>query len=141
MKAVRSWFWLLALATSAICAAAAPFAFDRQQVVDMAVALVRSNFAKHPAAAIPGVDFDHPQLTAVRAEPRRDFIFVSFSSSFARWGTYAIFELCGSSARAVPNGVGKVIDIGDFREIVAGIRPTTRLALPDVCSASPQSQQ
>ena len=136
MKAIRTCFSCLALAMPAICAAAAPFNFDRRQTIELAVELVRSNFAKHPAAAIPGVDFDHPQMTAVRTPPGRDFIFVSFDSTFAKWGTYAIFELCGPAARVVPNGIGKVINIGDFREIVAGIRPTTRLALPDVCGAS-----
>jgi hypothetical protein len=137
MKALRPCLWLLGVAIPAISAAAAPFDFDRRQAIDMAVTLVRSNFAKHPAAAIPGVDFDHPLVTAVRTQARRDFIFVSFASTFAKWGTYAIFELCGPTARAVPNGVGKVIDIGDFREIVAAIGPTTRLALPDVCGANP----
>ena len=136
MKAVPPCLLLLAVAMPAIGSAAEPFDFNRGQTIDMAVTLVRSNFAKHPAAAIPGVDFDHPEVTAVRTQPHRDFIFVSFASTLANWGTYAIFELCGPSARAVPNGVGKVIDIGDFRAIVAGIRPTTRLALPDVCSAS-----
>ncbi len=136
MKAIRPCLWLLAVAAPAICAAATPFHFDRRQTVDLAVTLVRSSFAKHPAAAIPGVDFDHPRVTAVRTQAHRDFVFVSFASTLANWGTYAIFELCGPSAYAVPNGVGKVIDIGDFRAIVAGIRPTTRLALPEVCSAS-----
>jgi hypothetical protein len=140
MKAIKPCLWLLGAAMPAIGAAAGPFDFDRRQAIDMAVTLVRTNFAKHPAAAIPGVDFEHPLVTAVRTQPRRDFIFVSFASSFAQWGAYAIFEVCGPTARVVANGVGKVIDIGDFRAIVAGIGPKTRLALPDVCSKSPGPQ-
>ncbi|HZF14590.1 MAG TPA: hypothetical protein VE046_01480 [Steroidobacteraceae bacterium] len=137
MKTLNRWIALsaIALASLANATAAAP-AFDSKRAVELAATLIRLEFEKHPAAAIPGVDFDHPEVTAVRAGSGREFVFVSFHSTFANWGAYAIFELCGAPAHAVPNGYGKVIDIGDFRDAVAKIGPATKLALPKVCTAS-----
>jgi hypothetical protein len=132
----RIWLWAAALAGVAT-AAAAPPAFDRDRTIELATILIRAEFEKHPAAAIPGVDFEHPEVTAVRAASGRGIVFVSFASTFAKWGAYAILELCGEPPRAVPNGYGKVIDIGDFREAVARIGPATKLALPDVCAMHP----
>ncbi len=131
----RNWLWTAALAALAATASATPV-FDRERTVELATTLIRAEFAKHPAAAIPGVDFDHPAVAAVHAGSGREFVFVSFASTFARWGAYAIFELCGTPARAVPDGYGKVIDIGDFRDAVSRIGPATKLALPDACKAS-----
>jgi hypothetical protein len=126
--------WATALAGSA-SAADAPLHFDRQQVIEQATAQIRSEFQKHPQAALPGVDYDHPLVAAVRAQSQRSFVIVTFTSTLAKWGEYAIFEMCGTPARAVPNGAGKVIDIEIFREVVSGIGPTTKLALPNVCAA------
>jgi len=136
MKAIQLHVLLWAAAMAAPASAAdAQFHFDRQQVIERAIAQVRSEFQKHPQAALPGVDYDHPLVAALRAQSQRRFVIVTFTSTLAKWGEYAIFEMCGTPARAVPNGAGKVIDIEIFREIVSGIGPTTRLALPNVCAA------
>jgi len=132
----RTWLCAVALAGFANGAIALP-EFDRDRTAALATSLIRSEFEKHPQSAIPGVDFDHPVVTAARAGSGRNFVFVSFSSTFAKWGAYVIFELCVGPARAVPNGYGKVIDIDDFRHGVSRIGVATKLALPDVCAAKP----
>jgi hypothetical protein len=114
-------------------AADAPLHFDRQQTIALTTAHIRSEFQVHPAAALPGIEFEHPLVVAVRDQSRRRFVFVSFKSTLAHWGEYVIFELCGPSDHAVVNRAGKVIDIDYFREIVSKIGPTTTLALPNVC--------
>lgn len=136
MKTVnpRIWLWAVALAGFANGAMALP-EFDRERTVALATSLIRSEFEKHPQSTIPGVDFEHPVVMAAHAGAGRDFVFVSFTSTFAKWGAYVIFELCGSPTHAVPNGYGKVIDIDDFRHSVSKIGAATKLALPDVCAA------
>jgi hypothetical protein len=114
-------------------AAGAPFHFDRPQTIELATALIRSEFEKHPQAALPGVDIDHPLVVAVRDGAQRRFVFVSFASTLAQWGEYVIFELCGTPTRMVVNRAGRVIDVGFFREAVSKLGPTTKLGLPDVC--------
>jgi hypothetical protein len=126
--------WAAAMAGLA-SAAEAPFRFDRQQLIERAAAEIRSEFEKHPQAAVPGIDYGHPVVTAVRAQSQRRFVVVSFASTLAQWGEYVIFEQCRASVRIVPSGSGRVIDIGIFREVVSKIGPKTRLALPDACAA------
>jgi hypothetical protein len=136
INAVQLHVLLWAAAMAGLAGAAeAPLHFDRQQVIERASAQVRSEFAKYPQAALPGVDYGHPVITAVRAQSQRAFVVVSFASALASWGAYVIFEQCGKSVRVVPSGSGRVIDIGIFRETVSKIGPTTRLALPDACAA------
>lgn len=131
----RATLLTFSMLLSCTVSAAADYAFDRAKATELAATEVRELFAKYPQAAIAGVDFDHPAVVAVEASQERRLLYVSFDSSFAHWGAYAILELCGS--RLVPNGVGKVIEIGDFRQAVAHIGPGTRLALPDVCANRP----
>jgi len=125
----------LAALSGLASAADTPFRFDRQPTIELAVAHIRAEFEKHPQAALPGVDFEHPLVVAVRDGAQRRFVFVSFTSTLAKWGEYVIFELCGSPAHAVMNRAGKVIDIDFFREVVSKLGPTTKLALPNVCAA------
>lgn len=135
MRRIHVQAWLLAVAASwPACAADAPFHFDPRQAIELAVGQIRSEIDRHPQAAVPGVDFEHPRLAAVRAHSNRRFVFVSFDSALAKWGAYTILEVCDRPARLVPNGVGKVIDIEVFREVVSRIGPATTLALPSVCS-------
>jgi hypothetical protein len=136
MRAVQLLVVLWAAAMPGLAGAAdAPFPFDREQSIELATAYIRAEFQNHPQAALPGVDFEHPLVVGVRDGSQRRFVFVSFTSTLAKWGEYVIFELCGPSAHAVPNRAGKVIDIEFFREVVSKIDPTTRLALPNVCGA------
>ena len=125
---------LLCAACLSVAAAAAepPFKFDRQQAIDLAAARIRTEAQKYPQSAVPGVDFDHPLVAAVRAQQRK-FVFVSFTSTLAKWGEYASFEVCAGSTRVVPIASGKVIDIEAFRDEVARISPTTAVDLRNVC--------
>ena len=136
MRTVQRLLLACLAALSGLASAAdAPFRFDRQPTIELAVAHIRADFEKHPQDALPGVDFDHPLVVAVRDGAHRRFVFVSFTSTLAKWGEYVIVELCGSPAHAVVNGAGRVIDIDFFRKVVSKLGPTTKLALPNVCAA------
>jgi hypothetical protein len=133
MVAIRFAALLCAVCLSvAAVAAEPPFKFDRQQAIDLAAARIRTEAQKYPQSAVPGVDFDHPLVVAVRAQQRK-FVFVSFTSTLAQWGEYAAFEVCGASSKVVPIASGKVIDIEAFRDEVAGISQTTAVDLRNVC--------
>jgi hypothetical protein len=113
-------------------AAEPPFKFNRQQAIDLASARIHAEALKFPQSAVPGVDFGHPLVVAVRAQNRK-FVFVSFTSALAKWGEYAAFEVCSGSSNVVPIASGKVIDIEAFRDEVAKIRPKTAIDLRNVC--------
>jgi hypothetical protein len=133
MIAIRFAVVLFALSfLVAAGAAESPFQFDRQQAIDLAAARIRAEALKYPQSAVPGVDFDHPLVVAVRAQQRK-FVFVSFASTLAKWGEYAAFEVCGGSTKVVPIASGKVIDIEAFRDEVAKISRTTAVDLRNVC--------
>ncbi len=133
MVAIRFAALLLAVSLSgATDAAEPPFKFNREQAIELAAARIRAEALKYPQSAVPGVDFEHPLVVAVRAQQRK-FVFVSFTSTLAKWGEYAAFEVCGGSSKVVPIASGKVIDIEAFREEVAKISRTTAVDLRNVC--------
>lgn len=135
MVAIRFAALLLSVCLSATAGAAEPpFKFNRQQAIDLAAARIRAEARKYPQSALPGVDFDHPLVVAVRAQNRK-LVFVSFASTLAKWGEYAALELCGSSSKVIPIASGKVIDIEVFRNEVAKIGPATPIYLRNVCAA------
>jgi hypothetical protein len=133
MVAIRFTVVLLAAVWSlAAIAAEPPFQFDREQAIALAAARIRAEALKYPQSAVPGVDFDHPLVVAVRAQNRK-FVFVSFTSALAKWGEYAAFEVCSGSSNVVPIASGKVIDIEAFRDEVGKIGPKTAVDLRNVC--------
>jgi hypothetical protein len=133
MVAIRSAVVLLAAVWGlAAIAGEPPFQFDRQQAIELAAARIRAEALKYPQSAVPGVDFEHPLVVAVRAQHRK-FVFVSFISTLAKWGEYAAFEVCSGSSNVVPIASGKVIDIEVFREEVAKISRATAVDLRSVC--------
>jgi hypothetical protein len=71
----------------------------------------------------------------VRAQQRK-LVFVTFTSTLAKWGEYAAFEVCGGSLNVVPIASGKVIDIDAFRDEVVRINSTTHVELRRVCVES-----
>ena len=133
MIAIRIAALLLTASLSGASGAAEPsFKFNRAQAIELAAARIRAEAVKYPQSAVPGVDFEHPLVVAVRAQQRK-FVFVSFTSTLAKWGEYAAFEVCGGSLDVVPIASGKVIDIEAFRDEVAKITRTTAVDLRNVC--------
>ncbi len=126
-------YLLIASLSTMADAAEPPFKYDRQQVVELAVARIRAEAQRYPQSAIPGVDYDHPLVVAVRARHQRRFVFVSFTSTLANWGAYVVFEQCSASQNVLRSASGKVINIEMFRDLVSRIDSTTPIELRSVC--------
>jgi len=143
------WAWLLAALWPLLAHAAAPAAAaaprtgadpataaQRRMAVGLAVAHVRAEYRRFPQMALPGVDFDHPQVLARRAASGRRLIFVSFDSKLPQWGEYVTFEVCAHLARIVRIDGGKVADIGLYRRTVSTIDVATPNRLPSGCQSA-----
>ena len=109
---------------------------QRQTLVDLAVAHVRAEFRKYPQAALPGLDFDNPQVLARSAANGRRLVFVSFESKLARWGQYETFELCAHSSRIERVDSGRIGDVDLYRAMVSTINAATPSRLPYGCGLS-----
>ena len=109
---------------------------QRKTLVDLAVAHVRAEFRKYPQAALPGLDFDNPQVLARSAASGRRLVFVSFESKLARWGQYETFELCAHSTRIERVDSGRIGDVDLYRAIVSTINSATPSRLPYGCGSA-----
>jgi hypothetical protein len=121
---------LLANATEPATAA------QRQTAVGLAVTHVGAEFRRFPQVALPGVDFDHPQVLARRAASGRRLIFVIFDSELPNWGEYVVFEVCAHLARIVRIDSGKLSDVELYRRIVTTIDVSTPSQLPSGCQSA-----
>ena len=106
---------------------------QRKMAVGLAVAHVRAEFRKFPQSALPGLDFDHPQVIARTAGSGRRLVFVSFDSKLARWGQYVTFEVCAHSSRIVRVDSGRISDVDLYRKMVATVDVATPSRLPLGC--------
>lgn len=109
---------------------------QRKMAVGMAVAHLRAEYRKFPQAALPGLDFDHPQVLARSAASGRRLVFVSFDSKLARWGQYVTFELCAHSSRIARVDSGRISDIDLYRTLVSSTDVATPSRLPSGCRSS-----
>jgi hypothetical protein len=109
---------------------------QRKMAVGLAVAHLRAEIRKYPQAALPGLDFDHPQVLARSAAAGRQLVFVSFESKLARWGQYVTFELCAHSSRIERVDSGRISDVALYRAMVATINETTPSRLPSGCRSA-----
>lgn len=123
----------LSLLAAPVVSSAAPFAFDRQLAIDLAIAYVDADFRARPAIAIPGIDFEHPEVTTAIAAQSRRYVFVTFSSSKAREGAFATFQVCADTPSLMPVDSGTTGDIGAMRAAHGAVGPETHVALPDGC--------
>ena len=111
-------------------------ASQRKMAVGLAVAHVRAEYRKFPQSALPGLDFDHPQVIVRRAGSGRRLVFVSFDSRLARWGQYVTFEVCAHSSRIVRVDSGRISDVDLYRKMVATTDVATPSRLPSGCSSA-----
>ena len=105
-----------------------------QTAVGLAVSDLQAESLRFPQSTLPGVDFDHPQVTLRRAHGDRRLVFVSFDSKLARWGEYVAFEVCAHSSQVVRVDSGRVSDIDLYRQVVASIDATTPNVMPSGCT-------
>jgi hypothetical protein len=115
-----------------------PFTFDRQLAIGVAVSYVRSYFRSWPNAALPGIDYQHPDLIAVSDINHRQLVFVSFVSTkpgspSGHWGAVASFQLCKEPPVLRLVEVSTVGSIEAEREDTAKIDANTHVHLEDAC--------
>jgi hypothetical protein len=114
------------------------FAFDRQLAIELAVSYVKSYFRKWPSAALPDMDYQHPDLIAVRDIKHRQLVFVSFASTksgspWGHWGAVASFQLCKEPPVLRLVEISTVGSIESEREDTAKIDAHTHVHLEDAC--------
>ena len=109
---------------------------QRKMAAGLAVAHLRAEYRKFPQAALPGLDFDHPQVLARSAANGRRLVFVSFDSKLARWGQYVTFELCAHSSRLERVDSGRISDVDLYRAMVSTVDAATPNRLPSGCRSS-----
>lgn len=125
---------LLAVAMPVILAAGeVTTAAQRKMAVGLAVAHLRAEMRKFPQSALPGIDYDHPQVLARNARGGRRLIFVSFNSKLANWGEYVAFEVCAHSSRVVRVDTGRLNDVALYRRMLATSDAATPNRLPSMC--------
>ena len=133
----RAGAWLLAALWPLLANGVEPAtAAQRRMAVGLAVSHVRAEYRKFPQMALPGVDFDHPQVLARRAANGRRLIFVSFGSRLPKWGEYVAFEVCAHLSRIVRIDSGKVGDLELYRRTAATIDVATPSRLPSGCQSA-----
>jgi hypothetical protein len=134
MKRTFLGVWVVtSLLAMPVIANDAAFPFDRQLAVELAVAYVHADYRQRPDFALPGVDYEHPVVVAVRDDHRRKLVFVTFTSTKAKWGAYVVLELCDSSSLLRPVDTANVDNIESYRAEVAKINSRIYVALPGVC--------
>ena len=117
-------------------AADSPSTSQRKMAVGLAVAHVRAESRRFPQTALPGIDFDHPQVVTRRARGGRRLVFVSFDSKLPKWGEYVTFEVCAHSSKVVRIAAGRLSDLGLYRSMLAKGDATTPNNLPSGCSGA-----
>jgi hypothetical protein len=117
-------------------AADALFIYDHKLAVDLSVVYLKAYFRAWPKAAMPGVDFRHPEVIALRDAKRRKLIFVTFGSTQSAAGATATFQLCDEPPQLRVTEVDTVDPIGSYRESLKEGQGQVFVHLDDVCPPS-----
>jgi len=137
---------VLSLATVAplVAGETAPFNYDRTLAVELSVSYVRSYFRQWAKAALPGVDYQHPQVTAVQDADHRELVFVSFVSTRVassaggwHWGVTVSFQLCKEPPLLRLAEISTTDSIEAERADHASIDKHIWVTLQNVCPALP----
>jgi hypothetical protein len=97
-------------------AADTAFKYDRHFVIDLSVVYVKAYLRKPLKEALPGLDFQHPDVVALRDVKRRKLVFVSFASSQTTAGATATFQQCDEPPLLRVADVGTVDPISSYRD-------------------------
>jgi hypothetical protein len=117
-------------------AADALFSYDRQLAVDLSVVYLKAYFRTWPKAVVPGVDFRHPEVIALRDAKRRKLIFVTFASTQSAAGATATFQVCDEPPQLRVTDVDTVDPIGSYRDSLKKGQGQVFVHLDDVCPPS-----
>jgi hypothetical protein len=125
------------LLLSLICSAAdTSFKYDRRLVIDLSVVYVKAYLRASPKEALPGLDFQHPDVIALRDVKRRKLVFVSFASSQTTAGATATFQQCDEPSQLRVADVGTVDPISSYRDSLRQNDGSYFVHLDDVCPPS-----
>jgi hypothetical protein len=140
---------MIRLGTSILClllfawpfkaTAGSSFSYDRQLVIQLAIAYTGSEFRQSPKSALPGIDYRRPDVIAIRDRVKRKLIFVSFASTKSSqssggvWGVVAAFQVCGEPRVMRLIDVYAVDPIESERADDAKADGSDFANLPDVC--------
>jgi hypothetical protein len=137
MNQFRLFICLPILLLSLLCNAAdTSFKYDRHLVINLSVAYVKAYLRKSPKEALPGLDFQHPNVIALRDLKRRKLIFVSFASFQTTAGATATFQQCDEPPLLRVADVGTVDPISSYRDSVRQNDGSYFEHLDDVCPPS-----
>jgi hypothetical protein len=121
-----------------------PFDFDRPLAIQLAISYVQAFFHEWPKAALPDVDYQHPDVVAVTDKQKRKLIFVSFASTkpgvsagWGHWGAMVSFQLCKEPPLLRVVDVGTTDPIEAERAEDAKIDADTQVEQLDVCPPLP----